>query len=75
MIPVNAILNVTSLTTGAKLSVKSIPGTRRYPSATSLALYLQSLLILNTLLHPMSFLSFGTSIIFVSFQTLFSSIQ
>ena len=55
---VNAILKVISLTTGEKF-ISEIYATWLYPSATSLARYVPSHLILNTHLHAMSLLSLG----------------
>ena len=65
----SAILNETSCATGAKLSVQSIPGIWLYPSATNLALYVPSLLILNTHLFPINLLFVGIFALSVFFQT------
>ena len=65
----NAILNETSCATGAKLSVWSIPAIWLYPNATSLALYVPSLLILNTHLFPINLLFSGIFTLSIFLQT------
>ena len=65
----NAILNETSCATGAKFSVLSTPGIWLYPRATSLALYVPSLLILNTHLFPINLLFSGIFALSIFLET------